>query len=98
MVVVDGKGLFLGNHLDSASPAEVTLVERTLATVRVPHGSRPGRPGRAAREGRPGTQGRTEEAKVVLTTKTKGHKDHEEVVVVPLCVLGVFVVNHGGLA
>jgi transposase len=44
MVVVDGKGLPLGNHLDSASPAEVTLVEKTLATIRVPHGSRPGRP------------------------------------------------------
>jgi IS5 family transposase len=44
MVVVDGKGLPLGNHWDSASPAQVTLVEKTLATIRVPHGSRPGRP------------------------------------------------------
>ena len=44
MVVVDGKGLPLGNRLDSASPAEVTLVEKTLATIRVPHGFRPGRP------------------------------------------------------
>jgi hypothetical protein len=44
MVVVDGKGLPLGNRLDSAPPAEVTLVEKTLATIRVPHGSRPGRP------------------------------------------------------
>jgi transposase len=44
MVVVDGKGLPLGNHLDSASPAQVALVEKTLATIRVPHGSRPGRP------------------------------------------------------
>lgn len=40
MVVVDGQGVPLGNHLDSASPAEVKLVERTLAQVRVP---RPGR-------------------------------------------------------
>ena len=44
MVVVDGQGVPLGNHLDSASPAEVTLAEKTLATIRVPHGSRPGRP------------------------------------------------------
>lgn len=40
MVVVDGQGVPLGNHLDSASPAEVTLAERTRAAVRVP---RPGR-------------------------------------------------------
>src|SRR5262245_42177143 len=40
MVVVDGQGVPLGNHLDRASPAEVTLVERTLAQVSVP---RPGR-------------------------------------------------------
>jgi len=44
MVVVVGKGLPRGNRWDSASPAEVTLVEKTLATIRVPHGSRPGRP------------------------------------------------------
>jgi transposase len=44
MVVVVGKGLPLGSRLDSPSPAEVTLVEKTLATIRVPHGSRPGRP------------------------------------------------------
>lgn len=36
MVVVDGQGLPLGNYLDSASPAEVTLAEKTLATIRVP--------------------------------------------------------------
>jgi transposase len=36
MVVVDGQGVPLGSHLDSASPAEVTLVDRTLANVRVP--------------------------------------------------------------
>jgi len=40
MVVVDGKGLPLGGALFSASPAEVTLAEPTLATVAVP---RPGR-------------------------------------------------------
>jgi transposase len=43
MVVVDGQGIPLGNHLDSASPAEVRLVARTLAQVRVPRGGR-GRP------------------------------------------------------
>jgi transposase len=30
MVVVDGQGVPLACHLDSASPAEVTLLERTL--------------------------------------------------------------------
>ena len=44
MVVVDGAGVPLGNHLDSASPAEVQLAEKTLATIRVPRRSRPGRP------------------------------------------------------
>ena len=43
MVVVDGEGLPLGNHFDSASPGEVTLVEKTLRTVAVPRGG-PGRP------------------------------------------------------
>jgi transposase len=43
MVVVDGEGLPLGNHLDSASPAEVTLLEKTLRTIAVPR-SGPGRP------------------------------------------------------
>ena len=43
MVVADGKGVPLGNHLDSASPAEVTLIERTLETVSVPRSGR-GRP------------------------------------------------------
>jgi len=43
MVVVDGQGVPLGNHLDRASPAEVTLVERTLLQVRVPRAGR-GRP------------------------------------------------------
>jgi transposase len=36
MVVVDGQGVPLGNHLDGASPAEVKLVEKTLAQVQVP--------------------------------------------------------------
>jgi len=36
MVVVDGQGVPLGSHLDRASPAEVTLVAKTLAQVRVP--------------------------------------------------------------
>jgi len=44
MVVVDGAGVPLGKHLDSASPAEVKLAEKALAAIRVPHGSRPGRP------------------------------------------------------
>jgi len=43
MVVVDGQGVPLGNHLDSASPAEVTLLETTLANVKVPRNG-PGRP------------------------------------------------------
>lgn len=44
MVVVDGKGLPLGNHLGSASPAEVKLAEATLASIRVPNRCRWGRP------------------------------------------------------
>jgi transposase len=43
MVVVDGQGMPLGNLLDSASPAEVTLLEPTLDTIAVPRIS-PGRP------------------------------------------------------
>jgi transposase len=43
MVVVDGQGVPLANHLDRASPAEVTLVAQTLAQVRVPRRGR-GRP------------------------------------------------------
>src|SRR5450432_4421212 len=42
MVLVDGQGLPLGVRLESASPAEVTLAEATLAEVRVPR--RKGRP------------------------------------------------------
>jgi len=43
MVVVDGKGVPLGNHLDSASPNEVKLLEKTLNNVAVPRKNR-GRP------------------------------------------------------
>jgi transposase len=43
VVVVDGQGVPLGMHLDSASPNEVTLVERTLDNVAVPRRGR-GRP------------------------------------------------------
>ncbi len=44
LVVVDGRGLPLGNYLHSASPAEVTLAETTLATIRVGRRHRAGRP------------------------------------------------------
>jgi len=44
MVVVDGKGIPLGKHLDSVSSAEVRLAEKTLATIRVPRRCRAGRP------------------------------------------------------
>jgi transposase len=44
MVVVDGQGLPLGNHLHSASPSEVKLVEATLATIRIGRRHRAGRP------------------------------------------------------
>src|SRR5271169_2216772 len=44
MVVVDGRGLPLGNYLHSASPAEVRLAETTLATIRVGRRHRAGRP------------------------------------------------------
>ncbi len=44
MVVVDGRGLPLGNYLHSASPAEVKLAETTLATIRVGRRHRAGRP------------------------------------------------------
>jgi transposase len=45
MVVVDGQGIPLGNHLDSASPGEVTLLEKTIANIAVPRAGR-GRPKR----------------------------------------------------
>jgi transposase len=43
MVVVDGQGVPLGIHLAAASPAEVKLLEPTLATIAVPRAG-PGRP------------------------------------------------------
>ena len=42
MVLIDGGGLPLGVRLESASPAEVTLAEATLAEVKVPRAK--GRP------------------------------------------------------
>jgi transposase len=44
MVVVDGRGLPLGNYLHSASPGEVKLAETTLATIRVGRNHHSGRP------------------------------------------------------
>jgi transposase len=41
MVVVDGQGIPLGSHIDSASPAEVTLVEKTLEQIKVGRRGRP---------------------------------------------------------
>lgn len=43
MVVVDGQGVPLGIHLEAASPAEVKLLEPTLARIAVPRAGR-GRP------------------------------------------------------
>jgi len=43
MVVVDGQGVPMGSTLASASPAEVTLAEETLETIKVPRNGR-GRP------------------------------------------------------
>ncbi len=44
MVLVDGAGTPLGAYLDAASPAEVTLLAQTLATVKVTRAHRAGRP------------------------------------------------------
>ncbi len=44
MVLVDGKGTPLGVHLESASPAEVNLLQATLDNVSVRKGKRRGRP------------------------------------------------------
>ena len=44
MVVVDGAGVPLGDHLHSASPAEVRLAETTLAAIRVGRRHHAGRP------------------------------------------------------
>jgi transposase len=46
MVVVDGQGVPVGIHVTSASPAEVTLVDATLNTIRVWRGRRLRRPQR----------------------------------------------------
>jgi transposase len=44
MVLADGAGTPIGIHLDSASPAEVRLVDKTLDTVSVACAHHPGRP------------------------------------------------------
>jgi transposase len=44
MVLADGAGTPIGVHLDSASPAEVRLLEATLDTVSIPRAHHPGRP------------------------------------------------------
>ena len=44
MVVVDGRGIPLGDHLCSASPSEVRLAETTLAAIQVGRRHRAGRP------------------------------------------------------
>lgn len=44
MVVVDGQGTPLGAYLEAASPSEVSLLQKTLATVSVGRGHRAGRP------------------------------------------------------
>src|SRR6202521_765774 len=44
MVVVDVRGLPLGEHLHSASPAEVRLAETPRAAIRVGRRHYPGRP------------------------------------------------------
>lgn len=43
MVVVDGQGIPLGGQVTTASPSEVTLVDSTLSTIKVPRQGR-GRP------------------------------------------------------
>jgi transposase len=45
MVVVDGNGLPIGLHVDSAQPHELKLADATLQSIRVP--PPPGRGGRA---------------------------------------------------
>jgi hypothetical protein len=45
MVLVDGTGTPLGAYLEAASPAEVTLLERTLDTVAAGRPGNPGGPG-----------------------------------------------------
>jgi len=47
MVLVDGAAIQLGAYLEAASPAEVTLLERTLDTVKI---GRPGKPRRPRKQ------------------------------------------------
>ncbi len=42
-MALDGQGISLGGHIDSVTPAEVTLVDKTLENIRVRNG-RKGRP------------------------------------------------------
>ena len=44
MLLVDGQGTPLGAHLDSASPSEVRLLEKTIDTIQVRRAHQPGRP------------------------------------------------------
>ena len=44
MLLVDGQGTPLGAHLDSASPSEVKLLEKTIETIQVRRAHRAGRP------------------------------------------------------
>ena len=46
MVVVDGQGIPLGIHVATATPAEITLVDATLKTIRVRRGGRQRQPER----------------------------------------------------
>ncbi len=43
MVLVNGQGIRLGSHTDSASPAEIKLLDKVIGEVRVPKRG-PGRP------------------------------------------------------
>ncbi len=43
VVLVDGQGIPLGSHTDSASPAEITLLDNVIGEIRVPKRG-PGRP------------------------------------------------------
>jgi len=43
MMVASGQGIPMGNYLDSASPSEVKLIERTLDNISVPRTGK-GRP------------------------------------------------------
>jgi transposase len=44
MVLADGAGTAIGIHVDSASPAEVTLLAKTLDSVSIPRAHQSGRP------------------------------------------------------